>query len=399
MTARALPAPLVEHAVRFVHALRAAGLSVSIDQATVFAAALEHVDPLRPREVRGAARATLVTQASQRPTFERVFEAYWEAFERGRPMKAPRAPRHGLQQRATALSLLAAKGRGAAVEEIELDDRSGTATAVETLRRKDFSKLSEDEHRALREAMARMRWRFCERQTRRRRPSGRGQLDLREVVRREARGVPSPRLPRRGPKVQRRPLVLLADVSGSMELYSRVVLQLFHGLSRSTDRVESFVFGTRLTRITDALATSSVDEALHRVSDDVVDFSGGTRIGESLHVFNRRWARRILRRGAVVVVVSDGCEQGDPERVGDEMRRLYRRCHRVIWLNPRISAHYQPLAGGMAAALRWVDDFLPIGNLHALAALGRHLGELPRRPSATPTFDITLEGDICEAQR
>lgn len=391
-------APLVEHVVRFVHALRRAGMAVSIDQSTVFAMALSHVAPLRRAEVLAAARATLVTRASQQPTFEQVFGEYWEAFQRGRPMKTPRAPRHKPQAQATALSLLAAKGRGA-VEEVEIDDRSGAATDSEVLRRKDFSKLSQDEHRALREAIARMRWRFCERVTRRRRRASHGRLDLREVVRREARGAPSARLPRQGPKTERRPLLLLADISGSMELYSRVVLQLFHGLSQSLGRVESFVFGTRLTRITDALATSSVDEALHRVSGEVVDFSGGTRIGESLRTFNRTWSGRVLRRGAVVILVSDGCEQGDPKQLAREMECLSRRCHRMIWLNPRIGEHYQPLAGGMAAALGWIDDFLPIGNLAALEALGQHLAELPRRPSGESRFEPIFQGEVCEAQR
>ena len=149
--------------------------------------------------------------------------------------------------------------------------------------------------------------------------------------------------------------------------------------------MECFVFGTRLTRITGQLRLRNIDRALTEAAREIVDWSGGTRIGESLAVFNRRWARRVLRRGAVVVIVSDGWERGDAARLGREMRYLHHRCHRLIWLNPHLGqAGYEPLVEGMATALRWVDDFLPVHNLRSLHELSEWLGRLPARRTGLP---------------
>jgi uncharacterized protein with von Willebrand factor type A (vWA) domain len=177
-----------------------------------------------------------------------------------------------------------------------------------------------------------------------------------------------------------RPLVLLADRSGSMEKVSRLVLQFFYCMTHSLKDVECFAFGTRLTRLTPALKLRNIDSALNEAAHDVVDWSGGTRIGESLQVFNRQWSRRILRHGAVVLIISDGWERGDVQVLKQEMRYLHLRCHRLIWLNPLLGKeNYQPLVEGMQAALRYVDDFLPIHNLQSLSLLGEHLRTLNTR--------------------
>ncbi len=195
-------------------------------------------------------------------------------------------------------------------------------------------------------------------------------------------------------KIKQRPMVLLADVSGSMERYTRILLQFFYGMSHSLERVESFVFGTRLTRITTQLKLRNIDRALAAASAQVVDWSGGTRIGESLQAFNRLWSRRVLRRGAVVILISDGWECGDVTRLRREMRHLAHRCHRLVWLNPRLgNPRYEPAVQGMSAALPFVDDFLPIHNLESLQALADHLVSLPdRRPvrSAPPVTDKAI---------
>jgi hypothetical protein len=189
-------------------------------------------------------------------------------------------------------------------------------------------------------------------------------------------GVPL-RLVWKSRKFKVRPLIILADISGSMEKYSRLLLQFAYSVSRGLGQVECFVFGTRLTRITPQLRPKNIDRALSEVAEQIFDWSGGTRIGASLAAFNRQWSKRVLRRGAIVLIISDGWERGDISAVQKEMRYLQHRCHRLIWLNPLLGqAGYQPLVEGMTAAMPFIDDFLPIHNLQSLAALAEHLAKL-----------------------
>jgi len=229
-----------------------------------------------------------------------------------------------------------------------------------------------------------MRWQVSLRRTRRRVSDPKGDiLYLRRTLRSAAKfgGVPLD-LAWLSKKIKQRPLVLIADISGSMEKYARLMLQFFYSVSHSLNNVESFVFGTRLTRITAQLKLKNIDRALDEAAREVVDWSGGTRIGESLKTFNQRWSRRVLRRGAVVLLISDGWERGDVSVLKREMRYLQHRSHRLIWLNPLLGkSTYQPLVEGMAAALPYVDDFLPIHNLQSLNALAEHLGALSQRRS------------------
>jgi len=230
--------------------------------------------------------------------------------------------------------------------------------------------------------MAGLRWDFSQRRTHRLVKSRRGRmLDHRETLRRAAKlGGVVVQFSRRERKDKVRPLVLIADVSGSMELYSRIVLQFFHGLSQHLDRTEAFVFGTRLTRVTEAFRFRNVDLALDAVSAEVSDFAGGTRIAESLHAFRKDWGPKVLRRGAVVMVISDGCETGDVEQLAREVQALRRSCYRLIWLNPRLGQRrYEPRVRGMAAVLPHVDDFLPIHNFESLRQLRDHLARLPKQ--------------------
>jgi uncharacterized protein with von Willebrand factor type A (vWA) domain len=174
-----------------------------------------------------------------------------------------------------------------------------------------------------------------------------------------------------------RPVVVVCDVSGSMERHARLLLRFTHALTRANGiRAEAFVFGTRLTRVTRLLRQRDADASLARVSEAVSDWSGGTRIGAALHEINTRWRRRALRSSAIVIVVSDGWDRGDPASVASETARLRRSCHRLIWLNPLAgTAGYEPLTAGMAAALPHVDEFLACGSLDSLEQLGRALGQ------------------------
>jgi uncharacterized protein with von Willebrand factor type A (vWA) domain len=375
--------------VRFGRRLRGAGLAVSLAQLESFARSFEWLDPLSPRQVHAAARATLLTRREDQALFESLFEDFWLGrAKRAGAAKAPLAPRHRRQE-GPALATLLAQRAVLGDPELEVRDRSHTASDDEYLRRKDFAALSAAELDAVRRLLQRSDWQFALRETRRRKSRRGGpELDLRRLAARAARsGGVLLDLPRRVAVVKRRPLVILADVSGSMELYTRVLLQFFHALRQELVQVESFVFATRLTRITHELTLRHVDRALEEVSARVQDFASGTRIGQSLHEFNSTWAGRVLGRGAVVIIVSDGWERSGADVLQREMRVLRERCQRLIWLNPRLgSASYEPRVAGMAAALPFVDDFLTCHNLQSLTALSEHLGRLPRRGTRARSF-------------
>jgi uncharacterized protein with von Willebrand factor type A (vWA) domain len=256
-------------------------------------------------------------------------------------------------------------------------------SAEELLRHKDFDQMSWEETEQVRRLLQQAPWRVAERKTRRLRPAHGGRIDLRRSARHAIRSSGElMTLFHRRPRVRRRPLVLICDVSGSMERYSRLLMIFAHAISRRED-LEAFVFSTRLTRITRLLRYRDLDLALDSVSKGVHDFSGGTRIGDALADFNRRWARRVLGHGAVVIIVSDGWDRGDPARLTAELIHLRRSAHRLIWLNPLLGSEgYQPLTRGMAAALPHCDDFLAAHNLKALEDLGLLLAGLDRRVKA-----------------
>lgn len=368
--------------VGLVRELRGAGLAVGIEQAEAFAHAIELVDPLSRREIYLAARSTLVTRHEDLAPFDAVFSARWGGRLVASAQKVPLAPRHdpGAAPR-TALLAYMAQRAGATDPEVEVPERAKAASALERLQRTDFAALGDDEREAIERALRGVRFDVTLRQTRRRSPSRRGdQIDLRRSLRAFARHGAVLTVPRRSRKWKQRPLVVLADISGSMELYARLLLQFLHGLTQGARQVETFAFGTRLTRITPALRQRSIDMALREAAVAIVDFGGGTRIGESLRAFNREHAPRVLRRGAVVLVLSDGWETGDVAQLARELERTKARCHRLVWVNPLLGqAGYEPRAAGMAAALAHVDDFLPVHDLQSLRQLAAHLARLPAR--------------------
>src|SRR5215467_3978975 len=259
----------------------------------------------------------------------------------------------------------------------DIGDPQGTAySAIELLRKKDFESFTWDEMQEARRLMAEMRWDLGLRATRRKRPSRTGSYpDMRRIVRRNLKhGAELIELTWRETKRKPRPLVIICDISGSMSLYSRLLLHFIHTISNGLLNVEAFVFGTRLTRITRQLKRRDVDDAVRDVSKTVQDWSGGTRIGDALHFFNHKWARRVLGRGAVVLIISDGWDRGDAGLLETEMDRLQHSCHRLIWLNPLLgSPDYRPLTVGMKTALPFIDDFLPAHNLDSLIDLGNLL--------------------------
>jgi uncharacterized protein with von Willebrand factor type A (vWA) domain len=268
-------------------------------------------------------------------------------------------------------------------------DPQGTAySAIEVLRKKDFEAFSWDEVQEAKKLMAEMRWQLGMRKTHRKAPARRGTSpDMRRIVRRNLKyGAELLELTWRETRQKPRPLVIICDISGSMSLYSRLLLHFIHTISNGLLNVEAFVFGTRLTRITRQLKRRDVDDAVRDVSKSVQDWSGGTRIGDALHSFNRYWARRVLGRGAVVLIISDGWDRGDAGTLEVEMDRLQHSCHRLIWLNPLLgSPDYRPLTIGMKTALPYIDNFLPVHNLDSLINLGNLLNTIDdSRPSRSP---------------
>jgi len=375
------PDSFVRNMLAFVGLLRRAGVPVSTVQVMDFVRALKLIDIGQRVQVYHAARGILVSRYEQLRLFDTLFNAFWTTQEQSlgpAPQKAPRAPRHDQEHRPALITYMARKAQPADPE-VDVADKSETYSNLEVLQRKDFSEMTPEELDAVKRLMQEMRWQACFRKSRRRVASRRGdRLHMRRVMASAVRhsGVPLV-LTWQSRKIKQRPIVLIADISGSMEKYSRLVVQFFYSMSHSLKHVECFAFGTRLTRITSPLKLRNIDRAVNDAAREVVDWSGGTRIGDSLATFNRQWSRRVLRRGALLMIVSDGWERGDVENLRAQMRYLQLRCHRLLWLNPLMGKmNYQPLVEGMAAALPYIDDFLPIHNLQSLSTLATHLATL-----------------------
>jgi uncharacterized protein len=394
------PAGVPHDVVGFARALRDAGLPIGVDQSESFAHALAWVDPLDRRDIYLAARATLVFRREDLAVFDELFATFFGGARPARPaaQATPLAPRHDRREFfRTALVAYMAERVDPEAREVEVPEHARAASSLEQLQRKDFAECTADELDAIARAMRELRLDVALRTSRRLVRARRGdRLDLPRIVRDAARRSGAVvTLARRRRKLRRRPLVVLADISGSMELYSRILLQFLHGVTQRHARTETFVFGTRLTRITGQLQIRNVDAALDHAAREIVDFAGGTRIGDCLHAFERQHARRVLGRGAVVMIISDGWDTGEPARLAAEMRRLAERAYRVVWLNPLAGRPgYAPEARGMAAALAHVDDFLPLHDLASLHALAIQLGRLPRRKGGGGTVSRALARDL-----
>ncbi len=372
---------LMTHVVAFSHLLRSMGVQVSSGQTLDLVRALEFAPLVARADFRDAARCSLICRREDLPLFDAAFAFYWRSLAEADPMMLA-IPVVKLPPRALRIPRRAPPADGAAEQPPTEEEQVGltlTFAQQETLRTKDFGAFSYEEVQACQALLRALRWKVEPRRTRRRRPAHRGRrLDMRRVMRRSLRHGGDPvDLAWREVRYRPRPLVVLCDISGSMDRYSRILLQFVYAIASGPRAVESFVFGTRLTRITRLLRERDIDDAVALVSKQVVDWSGGTRIGETLKEFNYRWGRRVLGRGPVVLLISDGWDRGDPQLLGVEMARLQRSCHRLIWLNPLLgNPRYQPLTQGMQAALPFVDDFLPVHNIVSLEQLGQRLSAI-----------------------
>ena len=375
-----MPGHLLDNLLLFGRVLRGLGLDVNPGRMLDLASALSLVSIGNRQDFYYTSRSLLVHDVDDLELFDQAFALFWRVAPEGWQVRSPAPPSRRHPQRVPPLLQAPppADGQGAAADPL-LVEVTMTYSAWEALRHKDFADLSEEEIEAVRRLIASLNWRLGERRTRRFRPGSGPALDLRRAIRHNLRhGGEILYWPRRVHPFKPRPLVVLADISGSMERYSRLLLHFVYGLTLGLGRpVESFVFGTRLTRITKQLQHKRIDRALREVAATVNDWSGGTRIGESIRRFNVEWGRRVLGRGAVVMLISDGWDRGDPALLTTEMARLQRSAHRLIWLNPLLgSPEYEPLTRGMQAALPYVDDFLPVHNVKSLEALGNVLSRI-----------------------
>jgi hypothetical protein len=394
---------LLNEAVGFGRALRAAGLHVDLGAAVDYARALPLVDMGSREQVRAAGEAMFVRRRDDRPIYDAVFDRWWRQRTRRQgdfqapPLRRPTDDVEGTEELPGQAQPVAGDERvesaadergipipSAGDDSEDESDIEGVVVAPdaysrsELLRHREFDRMTPAELRDAERLVDELIPRLEKRRTRRyelhshgrrlapramfRRNLGTGGQLMSWIWRRQIR--------------QPRSLVVICDISGSMERHSRLLLRFVQALSSASEvRTESFVFGTRLTRVTRLLRDRDRDRALARVAEAVNDWAGGTRIGESFRTFNQQWARRTLRSSGVVIVVSDGWDRGDPAIVAAETARLRRNCHRLVWLNPLAGTPgYQPLAGGMRAAYPYIDDFLPAGTVASLERLGEILG-------------------------
>jgi uncharacterized protein len=367
---------LDELAVDFVLALRRAGVVVPTGATITYARALALAGS-SPVGAYWAGRATLVRRPEDVAAYDQVFGHVFGGMRLAEVVTAPRPVEVVLEAEDDDPD--ADHGDDGA-EPPDDDVQTVRWSATEILRHRDLAACTDDELAEAHRLMAGLRVHAARRPSRRRRPAVgvRGTLDLRRTVRRSLRtGGEVLRPARDEPGERPRRLVLLVDVSGSMEPYARALARFAHAAvaARRRGQVEVFAVGTRVTRITRELATHDPDLALRRAADAVVDWSGGTRLGDGMRRFNDRWGVRGLARGAVVVMLSDGWDRGDPAELGEQMARLRRVAHRVVWVNPlKASPGYAPLAGGMAAALPHVDEFVEGHSVASLEALAEVVG-------------------------
>lgn len=387
--------PLADRIIAFGRVLRQAGLKIGSDQMMDAIRAVEVVGPARRADVYQALYGIFVRRRSETELFDQAFQLFWRApselsellremLPTTTDMPAADPLRQRVEQALRGDDSSAPRAKPSEKEE-ERIDLVVSYSRSEVLKEKDFADFTTEEVAAAKETIQRMRWPVAPKRVRRRSPHATGRhLDLRRTIRQSLRHHGElMRLQYQGPKRKMRPIVVLCDVSGSMEAYSRMLLHFMQAITDSMRRVESFVFGTRLTRITRHLQQRDVDEALAAVADEVEDWAGGTRIGEALKTFNYEWLRRVLRSGGVVLIISDGCDRGDTELLEREMARLARNCHRLLWLNPLLRYEgYEPLTQGMQAALPHIDDFLPVHNLASLEQLGAVLSNKRTGPRA-----------------
>jgi uncharacterized protein len=379
---------LTENIMHFARVLRRAGLPVGPRQVLDAIRAVMAVGISNRNDFYWTLHAVFVKHRTQREVFDQAFHIFWknpEILERMMQLILPDIsdPNAGppdteeISRRVAEALTSGQDGQPELQEDEEIEfDATLTWSANEVLGEKDFEKMSAEEIRAAIAAVHRMKLPLNEVRTRRFKQSNAGaRIDMRRTMRAALRsGTDFIPLMKRKRRMRRPPLVVICDISGSMERYSRMLLHFMHTVTNDRDRVHTFLFGTRLTNVTRYLRYKDVDEALEKVSEAVDDWSGGTRIGHCLEDFNKFWSRRVLSQGAVVVLISDGLDRDEGDGLTLEMERLHMSCRRLIWLNPLLRYDgFEPKSIGIKAMLPHVDVFQTVHNLNSLNDLTRVL--------------------------
>jgi uncharacterized protein with von Willebrand factor type A (vWA) domain len=381
-----------ENIVHFVRVLRAAGLPVGPAHTLAAQEAAVAVGVSVREDFRAALAAVLVSRYEHLPVFEQAFDLFWRDPRLLQRMLASFAPAGQVAGERDPEQEISARIAQAMLPAPALPEREAaggtdhepawTFSPREVLQHKDFETMTADELAAVKAMLGELRLPLPELPTRRTETAARGQrVDLRATLRR-ATGAAGALSPLRWRRRQRRtpPLVILCDISGSMDRYARMLLHFLHAITGDHDRVHVLLFGTRLTNITRHLRHRDVDVALARVRGAVPDWAGGTRIGVCLDAFNRRWSRRLLGQNAVVLLISDGLDAEAGEGLDVQMERLHKSCRRLVWLNPLLRYEgFEPRPAGIRAMLPHVDDFLPVHNLDSLVQLARALDASTKR--------------------
>jgi len=385
---------------RFV---RQAGCELGTGEIMNAVRATSYIDITNREDFKSALRATFITSHKFIPVFDQLFDLYWrnpdrlenvsDILRRLYESRLAQAELESMKQQAEQMKqrhLDSFKPREEGEGKQESEDKTFDLfvySPEEILREKRFDAYTEDELKEAKEFLNRWRWEFGEKRLRRLKPGRkRHRLNLRGTIRKNI--FPTQdfvELAWRKQKWKPRPLIILCDISGSMETYTRILMHFIFTLHAINPRLEAFTFGTRLNRITHTLRHKDVDDTMDLLTTSIKDWSGGTRIGETLETFNLLWARRVLGGGAVVLIISDGWDTGNVEKLKNEIDRLHRSCHRLIWLNPNLGYDdFQPLTRGVQTLLPYTDIFLPIHNLNSLVDLGKVLATLNnRRPVST----------------
>ena len=372
----------------FARALKQLGVKVSLSQVIDAARSADLVDIAEKQDFRALLRSNMILQKEDFPVFDMVFDCFWreQSYERvpmetleiqGTPSES------GAEEGGDEEGLDEAVAEAAAKENMPLDNLDEflipTYSPQELLNRKDFSEMGVEESRAIARAIMLIATKIATQISRRKKIGRKGNtVDPRWTMRKSMKyGGEIVELVLRKRRIKKTKVVLLCDVSGSMDCYSRFLIQFMYGLQNELWGVETFVFSTSLSRITHLIRTKDIGNALEKISGSILGWSGGTNIGRSLHTFNRNFAPSMVTHRSVVVIISDGWDRGDVGLLEGEMRDLKRRCKKIIWLNPLLASdNYEPLCKGMQAALPYLDLFLSVHNVNSLIALGRTLQKM-----------------------
>jgi len=372
----------------FARALKQLGVKVSLSQVIDAARSADLVDIAEKQDFRALLRSNMILQKEDFPVFDMVFDCFWreQGYERvpmetleiqGTPSES------GAEEGGDEEGLEEAVAEAAAKENVPLENLEEfsipTYSPQELLNRKDFSEMGVEESRAIARAILLIATKIATQISRRKKIGRKGStVDPRWTMRRSMKyGGEIVELVQRKRRIKKTKVVLLCDVSGSMDCYSRFLIQFMYGLQNELWGVETFVFSTSLSRITHLIRTKDIGNALEKISGSILGWSGGTNIGRSLHTFNRNFAPSMVTHRSVVVIISDGWDRGDVSLLEREMQDLKRRCKKIIWLNPLLASdNYEPLCKGMQAALPYLDLFLSVHNVNSLVALGRTLQKM-----------------------